>query len=391
MTRLIEILIALAIVAVLFVVVGLLLPSERHLTESAETNRKMTIIYDTLSSMRRFDDWNPVVLRDPSMQRSVSGPDSGVGATFSYKSNDERVGEGSWEIIEAVPGEKIVYKLDNVDRGADKTMTIELEPTGRNNRNVKITQKYKVDYGWNILGRYEGLYVSRNVGDAMKMGLGRLGNMFATIPNYDYAVIEQRPALVERPAQNVIFVPSTVARDNDVVEGQMQTNWKWIEKVMQDNGLEADGPLRIVTVEFGSENYAFEIAQPVRKAGTGPEVEDASDEAEGEAAAEGEAVADADADTEAEPAAPAPVVDAEPIEVALQGPVEYRFVEHHQAAMTTMQGHMANLPRFRDAVRAWALTNGYETTGRPYESWKAGIGRSFTDSGDFDIYWPVKE
>src|SRR5690606_26341281 len=118
MTRLIEILIALAIVAVLFVVVGLLLPSERHLTESAETNRKMTIIYDTLSSMRRFDDWNPVVLRDPSMQRSVSGPDSGVGATFSYKSNDERVGEGSWEIIEAVPGKKVVYQLDNVDRGA---------------------------------------------------------------------------------------------------------------------------------------------------------------------------------------------------------------------------------------------------------------------------------
>src|SRR5690606_33344435 len=118
---------------------------------------------------------------------------------------------------------------------------------------------------------------------------------FATIPNYDYAVIEQRPALVERPAQNVIFVPSTVARDNDVVEDQMQTNWKWIEKVMQENDLEADGPLRIVTVEFGSENYAFEIAQPVRKAGTGPEVEEGSDEAEGEEAAEGEAVADADA------------------------------------------------------------------------------------------------
>ena len=56
MTRLLEILISLAIVAVLFIVVGFLLPSSRHLENSVETNRKMTIVYDTLNSVRRFKD-----------------------------------------------------------------------------------------------------------------------------------------------------------------------------------------------------------------------------------------------------------------------------------------------------------------------------------------------
>ncbi|HET8818842.1 MAG TPA: SRPBCC family protein [Xanthomonadaceae bacterium] len=395
MTRLIEILIALAIVAVLFVLVGLVLPSERHLSESIETNRKMTIVYDTLSSMRRFDDWNPVALRDIE-EASITGPESGEGATYNFTSRNERFGEGSWKIIEAVPGEKIVYAVENNQRGKDKVMTITLEPTGRNDRNVKITQTYDVDYGWNILGRYEGLYVARNVGDSMELGLARLGNMLATIPNYDYAVLEEQPKIVERPAQNVIFVPSTVKRDNDVVEGQMKTNWQWIEKVMQANGLEAAGPMRIVTIEFGSENYAFEIAQPVRKAGTGPDAggddADAGSDAEAEgdevAAAEGEGedAADAGADE-----APVPVVDAEPIEIALQGPVEYRMVAHHQAATVSMEGHMANLPRFRDAVRAWALTRGWETTGRPYEEWESGISQSFTNEGEFEVYWPVKQ
>lgn len=389
MTRLIEILIALAIVAVLFVIVGLLLPSERQLTESVETNRKMTIVYDVLSSMRRFNDWNPTALRS-IREAEVTGPMSGEGATYSYVSRDERIGSGSWKIVEAVPGERIVYEVENTDRGRDKTMTITLEPTGRNNRNVKITQTYEVDYGWNILGRYEGLYVARNVGDSMQLGLARLGNLLATIPNYDYAQLPEQPTVVERPAENVLFVPSTVDRDNDVVQNQMETNWQWIEKVMQANGLEAAGPLRVVTVEFGSENYAFEIAQPVRKAGTGPAPDEAEEDAEGEdvAAADGE---EADAEAEAaEPAAPAPAVDAEPIEIALQGPVEYRMTERHEAATTSMEGHMANLPRLRDAVRAWALARGYETTGRPYEDWEAGIAASFTDAGEFEIYWPVK-
>ena len=381
-TRLIEILIALAIVAVLFVVVGVALPSERHLSESVETNRKMTIVYDVLSSMRRFDDWNAAALRS-IRESELSGPVSGEGATWSYVSSDDRVGAGKWEIVEAVPGERIVYAVENNQRGEDKVMTITLEPTGRNNRNVKITQTYDVDYGWNILGRYEGLYVARNVGDSMKMGLARLGNMLATVPNYDYAVLEEQPTLVERPARNVLFVPSTVDRDNDVVQNQMATNMQWIRKVMDANGLEAAGPLQVVTVEFGTENYAFELAQPVRKAGAGPadEGEGAGTEAETEGEGE-EAVAEAET--------PAPVVDDQPIEIALQGPVEYRMVEHHQAATTSMEGHMANLPRFRDAVRAWALTRGYETTGRPYEAWEAGIAASFTDEGEFEIYWPVK-
>ena len=384
MTRLIEILIALAIVAVLFLVVGLALPSERHLTERVETNRKMSIVYDALSSMRRFDDWNTVVARDPSMKRTISGPESGEGAKFAYSSTNDDVGEGSWTIVEAVPGERIVYKLENNHAGSDKTMTFTLKPTGRNNRNVEITQKYDVDYGWNILGRYEGLYVSRNVGDAMQMGLTRLGNMLATVPNYDYTQLPTQPSLVERPAENVLYVESTVDRDNDVLQNQMASNWQWIEKVMQANGLERAGPLQVVTVEFGSENYAFELAQPVRKAGTGPATadDDAAGASEDAADAEGE-------EAEAEVADAAPAADATPIEVALQGPVEYRLVPRHRAATVSTEGHMANLPPIRDAVRAWALTRGYETTGRPYEAWNSGISGSF-EEGDFDVYWPVK-
>ena len=107
MTRLIEVLISLAIVAALFLVISLVLPSSRHLTEQVETNRKATIVYDTLNSLRRFKDWNPLVLRDPRMQLKLSGPDSGVGARLDYSSKDQSLGQGSWEITANDPGRGI--------------------------------------------------------------------------------------------------------------------------------------------------------------------------------------------------------------------------------------------------------------------------------------------
>ena len=84
MTRLLEILISLAIVLGLYLAVALVLPSKRHLVEKTETNRKLTIVFDSLNSLRRFKDWNPLVLRDPRIQFSYSGPASGVGARLDY-------------------------------------------------------------------------------------------------------------------------------------------------------------------------------------------------------------------------------------------------------------------------------------------------------------------
>jgi hypothetical protein len=94
MTRLLEILISLAIVAVLFTIIGFILPSSRHLEHSVETNRKMTIVFDTLNSARRFKDWNPAVAGDPGIKIQLSGPETGVGAKVSWDSDQKALGQG---------------------------------------------------------------------------------------------------------------------------------------------------------------------------------------------------------------------------------------------------------------------------------------------------------
>jgi hypothetical protein len=358
MTRLIEILISLAIVAALFLVVGLVLPSKRHLSEQIETNRKMTIVYDTLNTPARLKDWNPLALRDPKMQWQASGPESGVGARVDYSSTVAKLGKGSWEIVASEPGQRVVYAISNPERGGNKHTTFLFEPTGRNNRNVSITQTYDVDYGWNLLGRYAGMYVSRHVGDDIKLGLGKLTNMLATVPNYDYAELSKSdpsraPKTVEMPAENLLFVPAAVERDNVLVQQAMQNNLQWIRKVIDANGLQATGPARVITTEFGTESYAFDVAIPVRRMG---------DSGAGSA-----------------------------ISPRLEGPVEFVRTEAGRVATTSFTGHMANLPKIRDALRAWAMTHGHEPVGRPFEAWKAGIESGFGEDGQFDIYWTLKQ
>ncbi|MDQ1094158.1 hypothetical protein QE400_003571 [Xanthomonas sacchari] len=384
MTRIIEFLIALGIVVGLFVIVGLVLPSERHMSESVETNRRMTIVYDTVNSLRRFKDWNPLVLRDPRIELKLSGPESGVGARLDYSSKEGYIGKGSWTITSTEKNKDVVIAIEDETKGKDKTTTFKLEPTGKNGRNVKITQDYSVKYGWDLLGRYAGLYVSRHVGDDIKLGLSRLANVLATVPNVDYRS-DDTPLkdlkVVEVPAEDLLVVNAgNIDRDNDSIKKSIKDNQEWIKRVMDANGLEAAGPVRIVTTDFGADKYAFDVAQPVRKRAGGAKDDAKKDEKKDDAAA-------------AAPADATPVAAAgEPLKVTIpQGaPVTYVRTQAHRSAFASYTGHMAGLDAARNALRAWAATSGYDVTDRPYEAWKGGVDKAFTPEGTYDIYWAIK-
>ncbi|MBT2766314.1 SRPBCC family protein [Stenotrophomonas sp. ISL-67] len=359
MTRIIEFLIALGIVAGLFVIIGVVLPGERHITESVETNRKMTIVYDTVNSLRRFKDWNPLLLRDPAVELKHSGPAAGAGARLDYTSKDSTLGQGSWEITASEPNKRVDIAIEDATKGHDKKTSFILEPTGKGGRNVKITQDYSVKYGWNLFGRYAGLYVSRHVGDDLKLGLSRMANMLATVPNIDYRTAEAPLtdlAIIDAPAEDLLVVTAgNVDRGEATITKSIKDNQEWIKRVMEANDLEAAGPFRIITTDFGQEKYAFDVAQPVKKKGT----EGAS---------------------------------AEALTVKIDGgaPVKYVHVAPHRTAHARYTGHMAGLDIARNALRAWAVTGGNEVIDRPYESWNAGVEKSFTPEATYDIYWAVK-
>jgi effector-binding domain-containing protein len=355
MVRLIEFVISLLIVVAVFVVIALFLPSRRVYSYSVETNRPMSTVYDLFDGFSRFKDWNPLLRYDKNARTEISGPAMGKGAKFSYSSRQNMIGQGSWEIVEATP-DRIKYKLTGPTRGEEKTMTVKLEKTGQNNRNVKITQEYRVNYGWDLMGRYAGLYVNRNVGDDVKRGLDKFSALLATIPKFDYSQHPGKFAFVQMPVQDALVVSTAAKRSNDEIEVQMTNQKSWIDKVMAANGLVADGPLRIVSTEFTSDTYAFDVVQPVRKA----------DKPEGQPAGE-------------------------KMLLSMEGPVSYVQLPARRLAMTTYTGPAPGLPRIRDVLRAWAMTHGADTDDRPFEEYLSGIEQMRADDAQFKVYWPLKQ
>jgi len=352
MTRVIEFIISLLIVVALFLGIGLLLPSKRSLTHSVETNRPMATTFDLLDGFSRFNDWNQLRKYDPRMKMTTSGPALGVGATLSYESSDRAIGSGTWEIVESEPGEMIRYKITDNARGSKKTMTFRFERTGPNNRNVKITQRYSVTYGWDMLGRYAGMYVTRNVGDEVRRGLGKLSNLLATVPRLDYSQHEAPFAMVDLPVIDALVASTASRRASEDVAQAMTNQMGWINKVMDANGLESAGPMRIVTTEYTNESYSFNVVQPVKRAGS--------------------------------------TAVGAPLQVRVEGPVVYEQQPASRAVTTDYTGPWQGLERERQLVRAWGMVRGAEPKEGPFDEYLVDITNIAADDAKFKVYWPVK-
>ncbi|HEY2346704.1 MAG TPA: polyketide cyclase [Xanthomonadaceae bacterium] len=359
MIRIVEFLIAIVLVVVIFVVVGLVLPSHRHVFNKVETSRPLPVVFDMLSGFKRFKDWSPIHNQDPRAQFNLSGPETGVGAQMDYSSANVLVGSGSWRVVSIEPGESITIDVTNGDYGTDKKMTFHFKKVGNQKQAVEITQSYDVDYGMSLFGRYAGLYVSRSVGDPMKSGLTNLNNLLATIPKFDYTQLAVIPKVVKTPSENLLVAHTKAKRANEEVQSAMQTQEKWLNQVMDKNGLEAAGPMRVITYDYGADVYEFDLAVPVRKKGT---------------------TTDANA--------PAPQLD-----VKIDGvgnPVKYVQTTAGQAITASYTGHMAQLAAIREAMKAWAAVHDDALGDHPYESYNKGIVASFTTDGSFTLFWPLK-
>jgi hypothetical protein len=357
-------------VVVLFLVIGLFLPGQRVISHSIETNRPVATAYDTVNGFHHFKEWSPLLSYDNQMKVDYSADKRVKGATLKYDSSKGVVGKGAWTLAEQVPGSKVVFKLDNNSVGSNKTMTFLIEPVVAKNKNItvntkniKITQTYTVDYGWNVFGRFAGLYVNRNVGDEMKSGLKRLTTFLVSVPKFDYALHNAPFNVVDLPAQNALIVPTEAKRSENGVQIAMTNQMGWVKKVMDANGLVNAGPMRIVTTDFSSGSYSFDIVVPVRKAGSSA------------------AAADADA---------APVGDTEKLTVKLEGPVKSDMVPAVKAVSTEFTGSALQLAFVRDMLRAWAMTQGYEPTDRAFEQYLIPVAQQNEPESKFKVYWPIK-
>lgn len=144
-----------------------LLPRNVVVERSASIAAPPSDVFPLVNSLRRAAEWSPWFGRDPEMEVAFSGPDEGVGATMAWSLDDPAVGSGRQEIVESVPGERVVSALDFGGMGTARAW-FDLVPEGSGTR---VTWGLDSDMGMSPVGRWMGVMMDRWVGADYERGL----------------------------------------------------------------------------------------------------------------------------------------------------------------------------------------------------------------------------
>ena len=396
MTRVIEVIVAVLMVTVLGLVVALLLPDEGSTSRSIEVSHDLRHVYDILNNYRRFPDYGVLRAYDPNTQFTFSGPAYGPGAAVSWKSSNPKVLDGSLDIVSAQPAASdvstqgsatIVWKLRhrggflNGWYGHDQRIEIDLERAGSSQKLVRVTMRYKVNYGWNLIDRLSQLYIHGEPAAFIQYTLNNLQNTLASIPNISYDGV--RPQLVHTPRQPVLFVSTKAKRTLDDVDAATAKAMTEIDAAMKKLGVSAAGQPTTFTTDWGDEYYRFDVAVPISSSTltVAGQSDDLSQPGAPAAAAD---------QASNSTAAPGTWLAKGALEV--EGPVQARMAFGGHALMATWNGSPAGVPLTRLQLKAYALTHGYafdDGAHRFYDVLMTDPATTAYDQQTFNVYLPV--
>lgn len=387
MTRILEFIVAAIMVIALAVIIGLALPSSGHIERSVEISHNTRHIADMLSNFRRFSDWGAVRMLDPATQFTLEGPTYGPGAKISWTSAKPNPGNGSYELTTKEGDTSVGWKVSNPWKGENKRFTITLEPQ-KSGRITKVVWAYDVDYGWDLIARYSGLYINGDPATQIQLNLASLTQQMAAIPNVDYTNYEVFVADV--PAQPQLVVATTAPRSLDEVAAATDKAIEEINAVMKKQNLAAAGPRHVTTVEWGDENYVFDVGLPVNSAALKIDGKDftigpATPPSIAEQAAAEEAP---------EPPAPVPGTIDRKGNLVVSGNVVARNGYTGKALVATWMGSPAGLPLTRLALKAYAMSMGYrfnENTSRYFDVMITDPATVADDEQQFKVYLPITD
>lgn len=151
------------------VAAGFALPSAFKVERVVQIEAPAAEVFALIASPREWKRWSAWNARDPAMQIEYIGPESGLGAGWSWQSATE--GNGSMEFTAAVPGERLDYVLRFADVGMESKGVLRIEPSGSG---VRLSWSNEGDMGGNPINRWFGLFMDDLVGPDFEAGLANL-------------------------------------------------------------------------------------------------------------------------------------------------------------------------------------------------------------------------
>jgi Polyketide cyclase / dehydrase and lipid transport len=105
------ILVAIAVIVVLFLIIVALQPSDFRVSRSAKLAAPPEKIFPQVNELRNWEAWSPWAKLDPNCKITYSGPPAGMDAGYAWAGN-KKVGEGRLTITESKPSQFVRLRLE---------------------------------------------------------------------------------------------------------------------------------------------------------------------------------------------------------------------------------------------------------------------------------------
>ncbi len=159
-----------AVLALIFIAGGFLLPRDVTVARSIEIDAPPEAVFPYVNSLKATEQWSPWLERDPNVQLTYNDVETGEGAAMEWVSDEPTVGNGKQEIIASTENESVRTALDFGDMGTAEAQFLLAEASGK----TTVTWTLDTDMGAGPMGRWMGLMMDGWVGADYEAGLSNL-------------------------------------------------------------------------------------------------------------------------------------------------------------------------------------------------------------------------
>lgn len=130
-------------------------------------------IFPHVNNLKAWEAWSPWTKKDPAAKHVYAGPESGVGAQFTWAGNRE-VGAGTMTIVESQPQSHVGLMLDFTEPMAGRSnVALDLFSVG-GGTNVTWTIRGENGFISRAIMMAMGVKLDKMIGDEYEQGLANL-------------------------------------------------------------------------------------------------------------------------------------------------------------------------------------------------------------------------
>jgi effector-binding domain-containing protein len=240
-----------------FVIVGFVLPRQRHVERSIFIDAPPSVVFSQVNGFKNFADWSPFVAVMPDAEYAYEGPEFGVGSKMSWSVTGPHPENGSQTVVASTPYERVDIELDLGPPGTAQSAFI-LFPE---NDGTNLTWSFDIDFGLNILGRYWGLLLDRQLGPIYAQGLANLKRIAEALPKVDWSGLEI--GITEVPSTTIAYFTGSSGSEPADISAALGAAYGRVVMFISANGLQIDGQPIAINNYWDERGYGFDAAIPV--------------------------------------------------------------------------------------------------------------------------------